>query len=155
VKDTKEMKTLVLGIGNPILSDDGIGIKIAHKLKEEKPLLDVAETSEIGVSLFDFIPGYDKLIIIDSIKTGHGEPGEVYRLELEDLKPSQDFPSSHSIDMTTALEMGRRLGYKMPQHVSVYAVEVKDNSNFSENCTQEVEERVPSIIEQIIGEEKL
>ena len=155
MKDSKKMKTIVLGIGNPILSDDGIGIKIARKLKEENPLLDIAETSEIGISLFDFIPGYDKLIIIDSIKTGQGEPGEVYKLKLEDLKPSEDFPSSHSIDMITALELGRRLGYKMPQHVSVYAVEVKDNSSFSESCTQEVEKRVPSIVKQIIGEEKL
>ena len=62
------MKTLILGIGNPILTDDRVGIKIARKLKEEKPELEVVETSESGISLLDFIVGYNKLIIIDSIK---------------------------------------------------------------------------------------
>lgn len=144
-----------MGIGNPILTDDGVGIRIAQKLKEEKPYLDTIETSEAGMALLELIIGYDKLIIVDSIITKKGKPGDLYRLELEDLKPVVNSYSSHSIDIATAIKIGERLGYKLPEFVSIYAVEIKDNTTFSETCTQEVEKRIPSIARQIIRKEKL
>ena len=149
------MKTLILGIGNPIVTDDSAGLKIAQQIKERNPELEVIDTSEAGIALLDLIVGYDKLIIIDSIKTEKGNPGDLYQLELRDLKPSMDFTSSHGIGIATAFELGERLGYKMPKPVSIYAVEIKDNSTFAEECTQEVEERIPFITRQIIEEEKL
>jgi len=149
------MKTLVLGMGNTILTDDGVGIKIAHQLKERKPELEVVETSEAGIALLDFIVGYDRLIIVDSIRTEEGEPGELYKLELGALKPTAHLTSLHGVDVATAFELGQRLGYKMPQRVSIYAVEIKDNTTFGEECTEEVEGRISLIAEQIIGEEKL
>jgi len=149
------MKTLILGVGNPILTDDGVGIKIARKLKEKNPELEVIETSEAGIALLDPIVGYDKLIIIDSIRTEKGKPGELYKLGLEALKPAASLSSSHSMDIATAYEIGQRLGYRMPKRISIYAVEVEDNTTFGEKCTEEVEGRIPFIAEQIIGEEKL
>ncbi|MBA7711173.1 hypothetical protein ES703_120128 [subsurface metagenome] len=149
------MNTLILGIGNPILTDDGVGIKIARKIKEGNPELEVIETSEAGIALLDLIAGYDKLVIIDSVKTGQEKPGEVYKLRLEDLKPTVDSVSSHGVDIATAFELGRGLGYRMPKYISLYAVEIKDNTTFGENCTEEVEERIPFIMSQIIEEEKL
>ena len=149
------MSTLVLGIGNPILTDDGVGIKISRKLKKENPELEVLETSEAGITLLDLIVGYNKLIIIDSIKTEKGKPGDLYKLELEDLRPSKDLSSSHGIGIATAFELGKELGYKMPEHISIYAVGIKDNSTFGEDCSQEVKERIPFITLQIIKEERL
>jgi len=158
LKITEKMSNstiLILGVGNPILTDDGVGIKIAQKLKEEKPDLEVIETSEVGIALLDLVADYDKLIMIDSIKTEQGKPGELRKLEIKDLKLVMDFSSSHGIDIATAFELGRRLGYKMPKYISVYAVEIKDNSTFAEECTPEVEERIPFITKQIIEGEKL
>ena len=149
------MATLVLGIGNLILRDDGVGIRIARKLKEANPELEVIETSEAGLTLLDLVVGYDRLIIIDSIKTGKGKTGEVYQLTLEDLKPSKDFSSSHGIDIATAFELGLRLSYNMPDYVRIYAVEIKDNTIFGEECSPEIEERIPLIARQIARKEKL
>jgi len=149
------MNTLILGIGNPILTDDGVGIKIARKIKERNPELEVIETSEAGIALLDLIADYDKLVIIDSIKTGQEKPGKAYKLRLEDLKPAVDSASSHGVDIATAFELGRGLGYRMPKYISLYAVEIKDNTTFGEDCTEEVEEKIPFIISQIIEEEKL
>ena len=149
------MNTLILGIGNPILTDDGVGIKIAQRLKEENAKLKVIETSEAGITLLDLVADYDKLIIIDSIKTEKGKPGDLYKLELEDLKPSKDFSSSHGIGIATAFELGQRLGYRMPKYTSIYAVEIKDNTTFGEKCTEEVEQRIPFIVKQIVRKEKL
>jgi hydrogenase maturation protease len=149
------MNTLVLGMGNTILTDDGVGIAIAHRLKERKPELDVVETSEAGLALLDFVVGYDRLIIVDSVKTEEGEPGELYKMELGAMKPTSHLTSLHGVDMATAFKLGQKLGYKMPQRVSIYAVEVKDNTSFGEGCTEEVGGKLSLITEQIIGEEKL
>ncbi len=147
------MNTLILGIGNLILTDDGVGIKIARKIKEGNPALEVIETSEAGIALLDLIRDYDKLIIIDSIQTEKGKLGDLYKLEPRDLKPSKDFSSSHGIDVATAFELGKGLGYRMPKFVSIYAVEVKDNTTFGEKCTEEVEQRIPFIVKQIMRDE--
>jgi hydrogenase maturation protease len=149
------MNTLVLGMGNTILTDDGVGVAIAHRLKERKPELDVVETSEAGLALLDFVVGYDRLIIVDSVKTEEGEPGELYKMELGALKPTSHLTSLHGVDMATAFKLGQKLGYHMPQRVSIYAVEVKDNTSFGEGCTDEVGGKLSLIAEQIIGEEKL
>ena len=149
------MNTLILGIRNPILTDDGVGIKIVQKLKEGTPELEVIETSEAGITLLDLIVGYDKLVIIDSIKTENGNLGDLCKLGLGDLKPAKDFPSSHGIGIATAFELGQRLGYSMPKYVSIYAVSIKDNTTFGENCTQKVKERIPFIARQLIKEERL
>jgi hydrogenase maturation protease len=149
------MSTLVLGIGNPILSDDGVGIEVARLLKEQVPSITVEETNEASVALLDLIMGYDKLIIIDSIKTGKGDPGELYKLSLEDFGVNLDCASLHGMDIATAFEVGESLGCPMPRSVSIYAVEVKDNSTFAERCTPEVADRIPLAVKQIIGEEKL
>jgi len=149
------MKTLVLGLGNPILSDDAVGIRIAQGLKQKTSIQDVIGTSEAGISLLDYVVGYDKLVIIDSIMTEKGKPGELFRLELEDLKPAMSLSSSHGVDIATAFTLGERLGYPMPKHVRIYAVEIKDNTTFAEKCTPEVEERIPFIVRQIVEEERL
>jgi hydrogenase maturation protease len=148
------VKTLILGFGNPILSDDGVGIRIAQKIKEENPYLEVIETSEAGIALIDHVDGYDKLVIIDSIKT-EGKSGELYKLELEDLKPSMYVFSTHGIDIATAFKLGESLGYHMPKYISLYAVEIRDNITFGEQCTEEIEKRIPFISKQIIEEERL
>jgi len=149
------MKTLILGLGNPILTDDAVGIRIAQQLKQEIPDLEVIGASEAGIALLEYVIGYDKLVIIDSIRTEKGKPGELYKLRLEDLKPATDFSSSHGIGIATAFKLGEGLGYGMPKHVSIYAVEVRDNTTFGEKCTEEVEVRIPSIVRQIVKEERL
>jgi len=149
------MKTLILGLGNPILTDDAVGIRIAQELKQEIPDLDVVGTSEAGIALLDYMVGYDKLVIIDSIRTETGKPGELYKLKLKDLIPAMNFSSSHGIDIATAFKLGEGLGYKMPRHVTIYAVGIRDNTTFGERCTEEVEARIPFIVRRIAGEARL
>ncbi len=149
----EQVKTIILGLGNPILTDDGVGIKVAQKISEENPGLEVRETSGDGFALLDHMVGYDKFILVDSIKTEQGKPGELYKLELEDLKLARDFSSSHCMNIANALEIGQRLGYKMPKYITIYAVEIRDNTTFGEKCTEEVEEKIPFIAKQIIEEE--
>lgn len=148
------MKTLVLGLGNHYLSDDSVGLRVIHQLRDEidRPDVCFAEMGVSGLGLLEEIIGYNKLILIDSIKTREGKPGQVYKLKLEDLNPSMDFCSTHGIDFATVIELGRRLSYQIPEDISIYAIEIEDNTTFSEQCTPEVEKIIPIVTEQIIRE---
>ncbi|MFC2045812.1 hydrogenase maturation protease, partial [Chloroflexota bacterium] len=150
-----KIRTLILGLGNPILTDDGAGIKIARKIKEITAEPEVQETCEAGITLLDYIEGYDKLIIIDSIKTEQGKPGELYKIDINDFKPAMDLSLSHGMDIATAFEIGRGMGRDIPSVISIYGIEIKDNLTFAEECTEEIEKVIPLIAQQIIEEEKL
>lgn len=146
------MKTLVLGIGNPILSDDSVGMRVAMELKSRpgKGYFDVKWASIEGLSTLDEIAGYERLILIDSIKTGKGKPGDVYKLSLRDLNFASHLSSSHGVDFATAVELGKRVGYKIPEIIEIYAIEVEDNTTFAEDCTPKVKLKIPKIVDEII-----
>jgi hydrogenase maturation protease len=149
---TLKTKTLLVGVGNLILSDDAVGIRVAQYLKQKYPQLDVIETSEYGISMLDYISGYDRLVIIDSIKAG-GQTAELYKLELQDLNPSLYYPTSHGVDIATAFDLGQKLGYQIPGKICIYAIEVNDNSTFAEGCTLAIEAKIPGIAAEIGKEE--
>ena len=148
------MKILILGLGNPILSDDGVGIKVAQESEKrlKDPQVTVAEASGAGLSLLDSIVGYDQVIIIDAIQTKEGRPGQIYRLEPDDFSFAKYLSSPHQINLVTALELGKRLGLSMPSKVTIFAVEAKDVTNFSEEYTPEVEQAIPEAVEMVLQE---
>jgi len=150
------MKTLVLGLGNPILSDDGVGIRVAHEVANQlnSTQVTVVETSAAGLSLLDSIVGYDKVIIIDAIQTEKGEAGEIYRMGAEDFSSTKHFVSPHQVNLATAMELGKMLNLAMPQEITVFAIEAKDITTFSEKCTPEVEKAIPEAVRMVLAESK-
>jgi len=146
------MKTLVLGLGNPILSDDGVGIRVAHEVSNrlKNPQVTVSETSAAGLSLLDSIVGYDKVIIIDAIQTEKGQAGQIYRMKTEDFSLTKRLSSPHQVNLATALELGKMLGLAVPEKITVFAVEAKDITNFSERCTPEVEKAIPEVVRMVL-----
>jgi len=150
-------KTLVIGLGNPILSDDGAGIYVAREIKERcKGLSNIAiiETSQGGIGLLDLMAGYERVIIVDSIKTANDTPGKFYRLRVEDLGDTTYPCGPHFLDVRTAVELGTKFGYLMPGTIDLYAIEITDNTTFSENLTPEVEKGIPLLAYQIIEDLK-
>ena len=148
------MKTLVLGLGNPILCDDGVGIRVAHEVRNRlnNPHVTVAETSAAGFGLLDSIVGYDKVIIIDAIQTEKGQAGQIYHMESADFSLTKHLSSPHQINLATALELGKMLNMTMPREISIFAVEAKDIASFSETCTPEVEQVIPEAVEMVMDE---
>lgn len=146
------MRTLVLGIGNPILSDDSVGIKVAQEVgrKVSDPQVTVAETSLAGLTLLDSIVGYDKVIIIDAIQTKEGEAGRIYRMGTADFSCTKHYSSPHQINLVTALELGKMLNLPVPQEITVFAVETEDITSFSEECTPKVEEAIPRVVDMVL-----
>jgi hydrogenase maturation protease len=142
------VRVLVLGVGNPILSDDGVGIHAARRLKEKNLSgVDVEELAASGLELLDLVLDYDKVIIIDAIQTTSGTPGETHILAEKDFERAVHGSSPHGINIATALALGRRIvPERMPKKVVFIAVEVEDLVNVKERLTARVEAALPDIV---------
>ncbi|MEW6365827.1 MAG: hydrogenase maturation protease [Acidobacteriota bacterium] len=146
-------RVLVLGLGNPILTDDAVGLLVAREVRQRIGSgVHVAEASVAGFDLIEAFSGYDRVIVIDSIRTPGGSPGAVYLLASEDLPATERLTGAHEIDLATAIALGRRLGLHMPHTVRIVAVEVQDNRTFGESCTPEVARSIDSAVELVLDE---
>ena len=148
------MKTLILGIGNTVLSDDGVGCKVAQRLQKKlrrRSDMTVKDTSLSGLSLLDEITGYERLIIIDAIQTRGGKPGAIYKLSPSDFKTGR-MAIIHDLGLVSTLELGRKLEMDMPREVVIFAIEAKEMAAFSEKLSPEVEKAVPKAVEVVLRE---
>ncbi|MDK2824515.1 MAG: hydrogenase maturation protease [Clostridia bacterium] len=146
-------KSIVVGLGNPILSDDGVGNKIAEILKiQVSSEVEVVEATLAGFNLLELLAGYDTAILVDAIQTKGGKVGDIYKLNKDDLAFSQRLASVHDINLYTAWQLGEQLGIKLPDKLVIFAIEVEDVLTFSENLTPKVEAVVPKVCEMVLNE---
>ena len=147
------MKTVVIGIGNPILTDDSVGVKVAGILRDRldgRRDIDVIELYAGGIRLMDAMVGYERAAIVDSIVTDGVTPGKIFCLSPADLVSTRNTVSTHDMNLPTALEMGRMLGIPLPSEIMIWGIEAKDVENFSEELTEDVAKAVPGVVEKII-----
>lgn len=144
------MNTVVLGLGNTVLRDDGVGIYTVRALREELGgEADIIEAELAGMDLIEMLKGYDRAIIVDAIQLNDENPGTVFRLRPDDMKITPRLASFHDMDIVTALALGSRLGFKMPEDVVIYAVQVEDILTLEEGCLPSVERIIPSLVQEI------
>ncbi len=107
-----------------------------------------------GLNLLDVVAGYDRLVVIDSIRTGQGSPGGWYRFTGRSLRETMNLNNVHDANFATALQLGRSLGVHVPSddEIHILAVEVDDNLTFSETMTPVLEEAYPELLEEIGAE---
>lgn len=151
------MKTLVLGLGNDILCDDGVGIYIANGVAEQLKAraipnsdIEVKTAMLAGFNLLDLLTGYDRVILIDAIKTNTGKVGEIYQLTPDSFKTTPRLFSFHDIDFLTALELAKQLQMPMPSEIKIFAIQVQDTETLSETCTSEVAATIPQVIDLVL-----
>jgi hydrogenase maturation protease len=156
-------RTLVVGLGNPILSDDGVGIHVVRAVEARiadsrgpgpSSDVDFVEASVGGLRMLDVLAGYDRAIMVDAIQTRTGRPGEVYRLHASDLDASRHVGSTHDMSLTGALALGRRMGMVLPDdgNLVVLAVEAEDVLTFGEACTPRVAIAIPQVVQMVLDE---
>jgi len=150
------LKTLVLGMGNTILSDDGVGIYVVREVAErfDREDVDFAEGSVGGMRILDIVGGYERVIMVDAIQTREGTPGEIYRLTPESFRLSLHAGSSHDLSLPGALSFGRAMGLTLPddEDFLIIAIEVEDVINFGETCTPAVQEAIPQAVNAVLTE---
>ena len=147
--------TLVIGLGNPILGDDGVGWVIADKLRKEinQPYLEFEFLSLGGFSLMERMVGYKKVIIIDSISSGNHSKGEIIQFSLNMLpnNSSGHTTSSHDTDLKTALNFGRTMNIDLPDEndVLIFGIETGNVYDFSDVISPEISKSIPQVIKLI------
>jgi hydrogenase maturation protease len=150
-----KMSVIIIGVGNPMLSDDSVGLQVVGRLAERlKECADITTLQSYagGISLMEAMSGHEKAIIIDAILTECGKPGTIYSLTPSDLRQSKNVHSTHDANLAVALELGRMLGLPLPDQVKIWAVEAQDVETFSEALTEQVERAVPSVVGQVLRE---
>jgi len=157
--EARQGKTLVLGIGNEIRGDDGVGIHVARRVAALLPAelasrVDVDEACTGGFDLVDYLRGYERAVIADAIQTEGGEAGTVYTFPLEALRLTAHLGHSHGVNLGGALAVLEGLALGAPRDVAVVAVEAAELNEFTEKMTPAVAAAVEEAAVAVLGELK-
>lgn len=144
--------TLVVGLGNPILGDDGVGWRVAERVRErfDDPDVAVLCLSLGGLSLVEHLAGYRRAVIVDAMTTG-ASPGTLHRFDAVAAADSgaQHTASVHDLSLATALALGRELGLDLPGEIAVVGVEAAPEFEFGEELSEAVVAAVPIAVEAV------
>jgi hydrogenase maturation protease len=144
-------KTLILGLGNDILTDDRIGSQLVRDLSK------IIDASAVkfdtaccgGLEIMEYIKDYEKVIFIDAIRTRYGKPGDVYYFMLSDFRETSHLSNLHDINFLAALKLGNILEMYLPDDLHIIAIEIIEDMEFSEDFTPPLKERYPEILEEV------
>ena len=151
------MKIIVLGIGNLILGDDGVGVQVANELKKHinSPNITIDEAITGGMNLLDLLLGYDKAVIIDAVKSETDEDGEVKRILLSDFTTMHSC-NPHDVSLAEAIEMAKKLGEdRIPKEIVIIGIMMKQiPCEFGEQLSEKIAAAVPKAVEMTLNEIK-
>jgi len=144
-------KILIVGIGNLLCRDEGIGVHVIQEMENMK-LPDHIDLLDMGTSTLDlisYLEGVKKLIAIDAMKAG-GTPGTIYKCRPEDLLPEEKGPISlHEIGLLESLNMAQKMGMKIDTVIIGVEPKILD---WGMELTEEVKIKIPTIIEAVLKE---
>lgn len=152
-KATTASKIVILGIGNLLLSDEGVGVHLANELMKMDfpPNVSVIEGGTGGFCLLNVITEADRLIVIDAVKGG-AAPGSIYRFDIKDLHtPPVSFTSIHQIGILEVINLSGLIG-KTPQ-TTIIGIEPK-SMEIGMELSSEIKAKIPDIIKLIQEEIK-
>lgn len=148
------LKIVILGVGNLLLSDEGVGVHVANELVklELPPGVTVVEGGTDGFRLINVITEADRLIVVDAVKGG-GAPGSIYRFDINEVQncPSGFKTSVHQIGILEVINLSGLIG-KTPQ-TTVIGIE-PESLEMGMELSPEIREKIPRIIELIWDELK-
>jgi hydrogenase maturation protease len=146
------VKTIVVGLGNPILGDDGIGWKVAEEVERLLISEDAGRGMHVfveycalgGLSLMENLVGYDEAILIDALALD-GPPGSVLTFPLDDLPnySAEHTTSAHDTSLQDALKIGHSMGLSLPERITVVGIKAQQLYDFSETLSPDVAASVP------------
>jgi len=149
-----QASVIVIGLGNPILGDDGVGWKVAEEVRrrlDEAPAALPQSSSVVvecfslgGLSLMEQLIGYHRAIIVDAFAVDQ-PAGTVFTLGLDKLpnRPGLHTTSAHDTSLQNAMAMGRTMGESLPEEVTIVGIASEQLYEFSEELTPEVAASIP------------
>ena len=150
------MKTIILGIGNPILGDDGIGVHVARKLKEKQNSLQnitIDEAQTGGMNLLDMIRGYDKAILIDAVCIHGATHGVIKRLSMHNM-PTIHSCNPHDVSLLEALEVAKKIeDDNLPKEIVIIGINLKTIPlEFNESLSPQIAAVIPQAMNMVLSE---
>jgi hydrogenase maturation protease len=146
------MKTrrVLIGLGNPIMSDDGVGIVVSRKVHTRLSGFELETSGGNGFDVIDRMLNCDTAVIIDSMVTGLHPPGTVAKLEAGSDLRTLRMTHSHGVDFLTAMEMAKSMGARLPGEIVVYGIEVQDPFSLGQEISQAVVGRIDEVVDSIV-----
>ncbi len=145
------MKVAVIGIGNLLMGDEGVGIAVINELKKMNVEADVYDCGTMGVDILNTMLGYDKVIVVDAVK-GFGKPGDVVKIDPKELRKSRRVVSMHDVDFAFLIKVvGEFIDLPEIVIVGVEVEKVGEGIGLSES----VRKAIPKALELIIDELKI
>lgn len=150
------MRVLLLALGNPILCDDGVAFHVLERMRPHLPTESddfvIEEACTGGIDLLIYIMDYERVLILDAIKTREDPVGHVDIYTVDNLRESVHSDSPHHTNFATAIELGRRVHPdRMPEELVILGIEVDDIINVREELTPGVEAALPEATERALG----
>ncbi len=151
----KDKRILVLGLGNDVLMDDGIGPRLVNDIQRSfnetytdltAPGIHFENIFMGGLGILEFIQGYETVIIIDAIKSKNGVPGDIYQYTPADFRETTHLSSQHDASFLTALAFGEKLGFVIPKNIHIIAVEIVEDRTFGNEFTEPLQKRYDEIL---------
>jgi hydrogenase maturation protease len=149
------MRTIIIGIGNPMRTDDAAGLLAARLLRKrlrDDADIEVAELWAGGLRLVEAMVGYERAVVIDAMATGDLPPGTVRRLTLPELLGTRNITCVHDTSLPTALEIWRASGIPVPEDIAIFGIEGLDMETLGEDLTSPVRRGVETAVGAIVQE---
>ena len=137
---TPSGKTVVIGFGSIALKDDGLPVHLIRKLATNPRFKQLTFlTSAVGgLELITLIGGYSTAVLLDTLKTGKGKPGEVKHFIYPQFGETFHLSSQHDASFEQAIELGKKLGIKLPARIHIVAMEIEDNLTLGEDMSPSI-----------------
>lgn len=145
--------TAIIGLGNDIASDDGVGIHVARRLASlytDRPDIEVIALPWAGFALLDALRSRRRAAIVDSLWTGDHTPGTIVRLNEDDYGGSVRLNSFHDISYPTVMALGREMEWDMPDEIAIWGIEAGHLGDFGEELSPAVADAVDRVIHEVI-----
>ena len=156
------MKTIIIGLGNPILGDDGIGWRVAEKVEailyeqksgnEHARNIDIECLSVGGLTLMEHLIDYDHAILIDAITSGQSPLGHVSFFPINELpnRAVGHFSSAHDTTLQNAIQAGRKMGVQLPMRIDIVAIEAQAVFDFTEQLSPPIAAAIPKAVQTVM-----
>lgn len=150
-------ESAVFGLGNVLMSDEGIGCHLIQSLLKQKDIAGLSDFIEIGtkgMALFHLLGDYKKAVIVDCALMGTA-PGTIKRFTPDDVNSIKKLShySLHEADILGIIEMSRKLGYS-PAEIVIFGIEpetVEPGQQLSSTLSQNINSYVQTILEEVSG----
>jgi hydrogenase maturation protease len=145
----------ILGAGNYLMADDGVGIHILEKLERmNRSDVELVNVGVGGLAILDYMEDADDVIIIDAVRGGGGEPGSIYKFTDKELPPANLFMMSlHDLSLVDTLRLGQEIQPElMPKNITIIGIEVERVEGICTDLSPRVEAAIDAVIQLVFAE---